>query len=96
MVNQALYAVCELIDFSLTFKISRLATSHLSGGEAACTNCNADGRNAEPVEQGENLIDAADQGQRWHDDADWEHFGSEPSPERQHCNQQQAKAVARV
>src|SRR5215469_16852162 len=65
-------------------------------GEAACANGNANGRKAEPVEQRENLIGAADQSQRWCDDADWEHFDSEPNPERQRCNQQQTKTVAKV
>lgn len=32
------------------------------GGEAHCTDSNADGRSAKPVEQAENKIDAADDG----------------------------------
>ena len=51
-------------------------------GEAAGTNCNADGRNAKPVAHGENQIGAADQGQRWHD-ADGERVDSGPGPDRQ-------------
>src|SRR5215469_16868124 len=49
-----------------------------------------------PVEQGENQIDTPDHGQGWHNDADWESIESKPSPERQTCNQQHAKAVAEV
>jgi hypothetical protein len=94
------------IDHETPLQLSGITAAHLlrgspypqnpRGGEAACANGNADGRNAEPVEQGENLIGAADQGQRWHDDADWEHFDSEPGPERQPCNQQHTKTVAKV
>ena len=39
------------------------------------------GRSAKPVEQGENKINAADQGQHWRDAADWEHFDSEFGPD---------------
>src|SRR5713226_7053147 len=66
------------------------------GGEAAGTNGNADGGSTKPVEQGDNQIDAPDQGQRWHNDADRERIESKPSPEGQTCNQQHAKAVAKV
>ena len=62
----------------------------------ACANRNADGRSAKPVEQGENQIDAPDQGQRWNNDADRERIESQPSPERETCNHQHAKAVAKV
>ena len=44
-------------------------------GETASANGNADGGSAKPVDQGENQIDAADQGQRWHN-ADRERVGS--------------------
>ena len=53
------------------------------------------GGDAKPVAHGENQIDAANQGQHWHD-ADGECVDAEPSPGRQRGKQQQTKTVAEV
>ena len=50
--------------------------------EAAGTNGNADRRTAKKVAQGDNQVDTADQGQRWHD-AGGEPVDSRSGPDRQ-------------
>src|SRR5215469_13975154 len=64
--------------------------------EAAGSNGNADDRTAKPVAHGNNQIDAANQYQHGHDDAERYFIDLEPGPDRKGASQQHTQTVAEI